>query len=318
VAAEQQRITVLQVNRTSKLVSAGSLAQGELLQLEAQLARDEQNTLATQNAVMIARLQLANLLQLENPEDFAIGSPQLNLPDPSVLDRPAQNVYQTAVENQPSVRAAEMRVLSGEKAVDVAFSGFLPTLSVVGQIGTNYSDQIPNITGSDDVFFPIGLVEGTGQTVFSQQTIATIDGIQPFGNQITDNFNELVGLSLQVPIFNRMAVKNNLQNAKISADIARLNLDLEKNNLRQTIYQAHTDAKAAFLQFKAAEKAVEANRKAFDYARQRFEAGALNQIDFETAKNNLAASQSQYAQAKYDYIFRIKVLEFYLTNQVKL
>lgn len=318
VAREQLRITDLQLKRTDKLVKAGTLPEGERLQLEAQLARDQQNKIATENAVTLSRLQLANLLQLEDPEQFSVGSPQLTLPDPTILSRPANNVYEVAVEKQANIRAAEMRVLSGEESIDIAFSGFLPTLSLIGQVGTNYSDQIPNITGSEDAVIPFGFVGTTNDPVFITQSIPQTDGVKPFGDQVSDNLNEVVGLSLNIPIFSRRAVSNNLQNAKINADLSRLGLEQAKNDLRQTIFRAHADAKAAKLQFEAATKSVNANQKAFDYARQRFEVGALNQVDFETAKNNLAAAQSQYSQAKYDYIFKIKVLEFYLTNQVNL
>lgn len=319
VAREQVRITDLQLKRTDKLVKAGTLPEGERLQLEAQLARDRQNLIAGENAVTISRLQLANLLQLEDPAEFAVGSPQLSLPDASVLSRPAANVYQVALDNQANVRAAEMRVLSGEEGIDIAYSGYLPTLSLIGQVATNYSDQIPEINGSQVINnIPVGTVQGTNQLVVTSQEVPVVDGVKPFTNQVSDNLNEVVGVSLSIPLFSRRAVANNLQNARINADLNRLNLEQVKNDLRQTIFQAHNDAKAAKLQFEAATKSVEANQKAFDYARQRFEVGALNQVDFESAKNNLASAQSQYAQAKYDYIFKIKVLEFYLSNQVKL
>ena len=320
IAQEQQRISQLQVNRTAKLVEAGSLARGELLLLEAQLARDKQNAIATENVVIMTRLALANLLQLENPDDFDIGIPNLAIPDPTILSRPAASVYTAALETQPNVRAAELREMASEEAVDVAQSGYLPTLSMIAQMGTNYSDQIPNVVGSTDQFIPIGQVVGTGDlvTTLVPQTIPELDGVKPFSNQFNDNLNEVVGINLQIPIFNRFAVKNAVQNAKINADIARLSAEQEKINLRQTVYQSHADAKAAYLQYQASQKTVEANQEAFDYARKRFEVGAINQVDFETAKNNLAAAQSQAAQSKYDYILRIKVLEFYLTNVVKL
>ncbi len=320
VAQEQQRISQLQVDRTDKLVKAGTLAKGDLLQLEAQLARDRQNAIATENAVNISKLQLANLLQLPNPNEFNVGSPSLNLPDPTVLSRSPASVYTTALETQANIRAAEVRTLVSEEAIDLAQGGYQPTLSVIAQVGSNYSDQIPNVVGANEQLLPIGQVASTGDlvTTISPQTIPTIDGIQPFGEQFSDNINEVVGINLQVPIFNRLSIKNAVQNAKINADIARLNLEQEKNQLRQTIYQAHADAKAAYLQYQASEKTVEANREAFDYAQRRFEVGAINQVDFETAKNNMAAAQSQFVQAKYDYIFRIKILEFYLTNAVNL
>lgn len=318
VAREQVRITDLQLRRTKKLVEAGSLPEGELLQLEAQLARDQQNSLVADNNVNITRLVVANLLQLEDPSAFDVADVQLVLPDGSILDRSPENLFQVALERQPNIRAAEMRVLSGEEGIDIAYSGYLPSLSLIGQVGTNYSDQIPNITGTEDVTIPFGFVAGSNDLVLVQQSLPVTDGVKPFGDQVSDNLNEVVGFTLNVPIFNRRTVANNLQNARISADLNRLGLEQVKNDLRQTIFQAHIDATSARLQFNAAAKSVEANKKAFEYARQRFEVGALNQVDFESAKNNLAASQSQYAQAKYDYIFKVKVLEFYLTNQVNL
>jgi outer membrane protein len=302
----------------ARLVEVGSRPEGDLLQLKAQLASDQQNAVSTANAVVLSLVQLANLLQLEDPTGFDVVAPQMKLPGADLVSREALSIYNSAVEIQPAVKAAEKRRQSQEQAVAVARSGYVPTLSLIGQVGSNFSDQIPNITGSQMQVFPIGVVQSTGDIVNSVQQVPISDGVKPFTDQFTDNINELVGLSLQVPIFNRMQVKNNVQNAQVNQEIARLNLEQEKNSLRQTIFQAHADAKAALRQYQAAAQAEEANQKAFDYAKQRFEVGAINQVDFENAKNSLAQAQSQKAQARFDYIFKIKVLEFYLTNQVNL
>lgn len=318
VAAEQVRISQLQVNRMAKMVQAGTVPQGDLLQLEAQLANDQQNLIRTQNAVRIARLQLANLLQLEDPDQFDITEPQLNLPTAELISASPAPIYQGAVDDQPVIKAAELRLMSSEKQVREAQANYLPSLSFIAQVGSNYSDQIQTIDGFDQQVVPIGVVENTGQVVNSVQLTPNFAGVKPFNNQFEDNLNEVVGINFTVPIFNRMAVRNAVQNAKINQDIARLNLEQNKNTLRQTIYQAHADAKAAFEQYQAAQKSLKANQEAFDYAQKRFEVGALNQVDFENAKNNLAAAQSQLIQGKYDFIFRIKVLEFYLNNQISL
>jgi len=320
VALEQIRISDLQVRRTEKMVATGSLARGDLLQLEAQLARDQQNLIASQNNVKLSRLQLANLLLIEDPANFDISSPEIAMPAATLISSSPAGIYSTAKENQPNVKSAEIKEKVSKQNISIAQSSYLPTLSLIAQVGTNYSDQIPNITGATDVLLPVGQVPSTGEIVtsISPRSIPTIDGIQAFNSQISDNLNEVVGINFSVPIFSRMAVRNSVQNAKINADIARLNLEQTKNTLKQTIYQAHADAKASYEQYKAAETSVKASQEAFDYAQQRFEVGAINQLDFESAKNNLASAKSQFSQAKYDYIFKIKVLEFYLTNQVAL
>jgi outer membrane protein len=318
VATEQLRITQLQVDRMQDRVNSGVAPQGDLLQLEAQAARDQQSLIEAKNNVQLSLIQLANLLQLEKPSLFNISEPELALPEPAILSRPAEAIFTTAIENQPGVKSAELRVKSSEKAVAVNQSGYLPSLSLVAQVGSNYSDQIPNVTGVEEAVIPIGQVVGSGDLVNSlqPQQFPLINGIKPFGDQFNDNLNEFVGINLTVPIFNRMAVKNAVQNARLQQEQAQLGLEQEKNSLRQTIYQAHADAKASYNSYLAATKSTQASQKALDYAQERFKVGALNQVDFENAKNNFISAKSQKIQAKYNYIFRIKVLEFYLTNQI--
>ncbi len=287
---------------------------------EAQLARDQQNVIAAENGLNISKLQLANLLQLENPDEFTIASPELQVPEATLIARGPSGILQTALEEQPSIKSAEAQLQSSEKAVEVSKGAALPTLSVNGQIGTSYSDQIQEASSSTTVNTPVPTYDQGGDVIFLNRTqvIPTDFDNKAAGDQLGDNLNEYIGLSLQVPIFNRMAVRNSYQNAQINKEISQLQLEQEKNNLRQTIYQAHADAKASYNSYLAAEKTVESSEESFKYSNQRFEVGALNQFDFENAKNSLAVAKSEMIRSKYDYIFKIKVLEFYLTNQVKL
>lgn len=320
VATEQQRITALQLDRMGKLVTAGSRPKGDQLQLEAQLARDQQNFIASQNSVTISKLQLANILQLENPDDFTLSTPEIEVPESVLVARNPESIFSTAVAQQPGIKGAEKRLESSEKAVEVSKGNRLPTLSLNAQMGTTYSDQIQQVDGTSDYITPVPVYDADGNVVFvsNQQTVPTSYSNKPFGNQLSDNLNEYVGVSLNIPIFNRLTIHNGVETARLNRELSQLQLDQEKNNLRQTIYQAHADAKASYNSFLAAEKAVESSEESFTYAEQRFEVGALNQFDYENAKNSLASAQSDLARAKYDYIFKIKVLEFYLTNQVKL
>lgn len=320
VAVEQERITQLQMDRMQVLVDAGARPKGDALQLKAQLARDKQNRIAAENAVTISRLSLANILQLEKPDELRISSPELDVPDATTIARNPDGIYATAKENQPAIKAAETTVQSSEVQAQAAYSGYLPTLSLVGQIGTSYSNLIQQPTGFTEGTIPIGTVGTAGGTPVVSLPRVLINGFEdkPFTDQASDNLNEFIGIQLQVPIFNRFSVKNNYQNARINKQISELQLAQEELNLRQTIYQAHADAKASYNSYLASETAVESTEEAFKYAQERFNVGALNQFDFENAKNSLAQSQSEMLRAKYDYIFKVKVLEFYLTNQVNL
>lgn len=318
VAREQVAISRLQRDQMDKRVQAGNNPEGDLLQLEAQLARDQQSLIAAENNVTISKLQLANLLQLEDPADFDVAPPVSEVPEPTVISLNPSGIYETAVEQQPVIKGAEYRVESSDHAVGLSRAGYFPRVSFVAQVGSNYSDQIPNVTDVQTSVVPIGEVASSGELVTSlvPQSIPIVDGTKPFTTQFEDNLNQFIGFNLTIPIFNQMAVSNDVQNAKIREDIAKLDLQREKLELRQNIFQAHADAKASYKEYVAAQKSVAASEKAFDYAEERFKVGAMNQLDFETAKNNLLSARSQMIQAKYDYLFRIKVLDFYLTNQV--
>ncbi len=319
VAREQVKVSDLQVNRTRKLVDAGAAPEGDWLQFVAQQARDEQNLIAAENAVLISKLNLANLLQLERPEEFEIIEPELNIPAATHLATGPHTVYESAVASQPEIKAAETRIESSEKAIAVSKGAYYPSLSVFGQVATSYSDQIIEPTGFEQYNGPIGVTANNEPVYLIQpQQVATGYADVPFVDQVGDNINEYVGLSLSIPIFNRLQVKNNVQNARVSYEINQLQLEQTKNDMRRIIYQAHADARASFNSYRAAEKATEASQASFDYAEDRYEVGAINQFDFENAKNNLAVARSEMLRAKYDYIFKMKVLEFYLTNQIKL
>ncbi|WP_417601235.1 TolC family protein [Owenweeksia hongkongensis] len=321
VAKEQERVSQLQVNRTTKLVEAGASPKGDQLQLEAQLARDHQNVIASENALTISKLQLANLLQLENPDDFEISSPDLDVPEAALVARDPASIFATAMDLQPAIKGAETRVESSEKNEAITKSGAYPTLSVIGQVGTSYSDQILEPAGTETVNIPQPTYDQNGQVIFIPYSQTVPIGPyeeKKFGNQVGDNLNEYIGLSLSVPLFNGLNVHSNKQIAEINTKQSQLQLEMEKNTLRQTIYQAHADAKASYNSYLAAEVTVESSEESFKYSKERFEVGALNQFDFENAKNSLAIAKSEMLRSKYDYIFKIKVLEFYLTNQIKL
>jgi outer membrane protein len=192
-------------------------------------------------------------------------------------------------------------------------------LILQGGISTNYSDLIQQATGSTVSQFPIGVVGSTGDVVLSfPEEVPTGLEKKSFGTQAVDNVNEFVGLTLNVPIFNRLQNRNGVRNSRLSLENQKIALEQEKLTFRQTIQRALNDARASFENYQAAQEAIEASQESFEYAKARFEAGAINQFDFENSRNSLVRSESEGLRSKYDYIFKIKVLEFYVNQNINL
>ncbi|MCH8554827.1 MAG: TolC family protein [Schleiferiaceae bacterium] len=318
VAEAQLQTTKLQEDRTAKLVEAGSLPMGDLYQLQAQIARDEQNLVNADNNLTISKLLLAQLLMLEDPSTFDIIEPIAEIPQATYLSFGAEEIYRRALEAQPIVEQRRLQVESAARDIAIARAGYMPSLVLIGRISTNYSNQIPQFS-TDPIDLPPVPIGATasGETVFGfpRQTLVP-EGIKPIGNQWMDNRNQFVGMSLRVPIFSRLQVRNGVRRADLNQRGTQLNYEQTKMDLRQTIQRAHADAVAALNTYNAADKSVKANEEAFSYAQRRFDVGAINQVEFETARNNLVQAQSEKIRSKYEYTFRVKVLEFYVTNSI--
>lgn len=318
VAKTQKSITEAQVTRTQKLVDAGTLALGSLLDLQAQLASDELNEVNTQNQLDIALLTLSQLINLEKADGFSIVRPQLEIPANPVLAESPERIYQFALSNQPSIKSAETKVLSAEKSVKIAKGTAYPSITMSGSLGTGYSGLSQKVTGYEygDPYL-IGYTTDT-VAVYSVGSLSAITEKTPFGDQMKDNLNENLGFNLNIPIFNGWQSHNAINRAKIAKQNAEYTLQLSEQSLRQTIEQAHVDAQSALKQYYATGKTVEALAQAFDYAEKKFNVGALNSTDYNTAKNRLNNAQSDLLRNKYNFIFKSKVLDFYMGKPITL
>lgn len=210
---------------------------------------------------------------------------------------------------------------SAMKQVSIAKAGYSPTISLSGQVNSNAAQDIPRATGTVTDYGIIGSTQpGGGRPVYTLQPQEFPTGFEtyPFFDQFGDNINQFVGINLNVPIFNRFQVRNNVQNSELQLEQARLQFETEKNNLRQTIERAYTDAYASLKTFHAAEKSLAANEESWKYAQKRYQEGAMNLFDYEATRNQYLNAVSQLLQSKYDYIFKVKVLEFYLTTNITL
>ena len=302
--------TKLQRDRTKKIVDAGGLPQGSFLDIEAQVASDELQSVNAQNQLDLSYLNLIQLLDLDSVKNFQIGKPDFsNVNINSVLVNPSE-VFATAVKTQPEIKSSEYKMLSAEKGLSVARGAMSPRLTLSGSFGTGYSDNRQRQVGSTLVGYNPIVSTDTAKVFYSPLYIYDYEKT-PFRDQLNDNFNKFIGFNLTVPLFNGWQTNASIKRAKISLQNARLNEQLTKNQLNKTIQQSYADAVASYKKYNASQKSVDALKESFKYTEQKFNVGLLNSVDYITAKNNLTKAESDLLQAKYEYIFKTKILDFY-------
>ncbi len=312
VAQNQLLITDNQLDRTSKLVDAGVLPEGNLFDIQAQLASDELQVSNAENQRDLAYLSLRQLMNLNSNATLTIEKPQIEIPADALSKLNPKQIYQTALGNQPQIKSAETTVLSADKSVAIAKGTASPSVTITGSVGTGYSGLSKEVTGYTITTPPPSGYTASGDTVFSLS-----DGIIPtletksFSDQLEQNLNENLTFNLNIPIFNGWQSRTAIARAKINQQNAQLALEASKLQLEQTIQQAHADAKASLKQYFASIKALEALETSFEYAQKRFEVGLLNPTDFNETKTRLTNAESEAVRAKYDYVFKLKVLDFY-------
>jgi outer membrane protein len=315
ITQNQVNTTNTQLTRIKKLVDAGALPKFNQYDVESQLSTEELNVVNATNQLNIATLNLALLLNL-NPDDFSVSIPTLPNPNELPLNFTSQQVYNSALSNQPIIKSAENQVLSAERGIKIAKSAISPSLVFSGSLGTGYSGLAQQIAGYDSTVATIGYT-ALGDKVYSL-FVNPIYEKSTYGTQFKDNFNRSLGLTLNIPLFNNLQTHTNITRAKINLESARLQLLQTKLDLQRTILQAYTDANGALKKFNATEKSVVALKESFKYVEQRYTVGAANSVDYNTQKNNVTNAEAQLLQAKYEYIFKAKVLDFYLGKAIVL
>jgi len=315
IAREQLEISRQQKEHTQLLVDAGKLAQGDLLDIKSQYASEELNVTNAQNALDIATLTLKQLLYLPSDQEFSIIRPVLNFNTTQNLLLSSDVVFQTASEVQPSVLAAETRVQVAEKTISIAKSGMFPRINVSASYGTGYSDLRTEITDMQvDGYDTIGITSDGASVLTPSYNIAT----QPikFYDQLDNNVSQSVNFSMNIPIFNGLATRTSVSKAKIGLESAMLDLENTKDKLEKTIQQAYADAKAALAKYRSTKDQTEAMEESFKYAQKKFDVGMITAVDYNDAKNKLTKSKSDLLQAKYEFVFNTKVLDFYMGKPI--
>jgi outer membrane protein len=317
----QVSVTGAQLSRTEKLVTAGSLAESNLLDLVSKRATDELNVIIAENQLNIAKL---NLLQYMNvpletvpTETLDIENPLITI-DTSVFTDNVKDVYKSAERTQPSIKGAQSRIKSAEIGVQVAQGNKYPRLTLNGNLFTQYANTRLKFAGiQQGEAQQSGYTENNGIiTPVYSYTFQQVTTAYPLVNQWKDNFSQSVTFNLTIPIFNNFLARNGVQNAIITNKNATLNYENAKVNLRRKIEQAFVDMRSAKKKFEASKLQVRANEEAFRITEKRFNAGITNAVDYTVSSNTLYRSKSDLLQAEYDFFLKLKILNFYKDNEM--
>lgn len=295
VAKNQLKVTNQQVERTGKMVEAGKLAKGSALEIQAQYASEELNVINADNQLTMAYLNLQQMLDLPYDPAFKIVSPNLETPEGGMVLASVADIYSNAEQNMPQIKNSEYLLEAAKKDLDIAKGSMYPTLGFSANTYTRYSSVALDYT-----------------------TPLVPDDVMPFSDQLSNNFSLGLGLDLSIPIFNRHQVKTSISNARINIENSKLELQSTKNTLYRSIQQAHVDALGALKKYNSTEKALISMEESFKYTEKKFEVGLVNTVDYNTSKNQLSKTQSDLLQAKYDFIFKTKILNFYKGEKITL
>ena len=319
VAGDQLDVTNLQVNRMQKMVDAGTLARGDLLTLEAQAATEESQLVQAENNLVLSYLSLQQLIDLPVTDSFRIETPVLKQIEAPQVALTPQDVYQTALTKRPEIKSAEYRLQSAEKGISYAYGYLSPILSFNGSWATGYSGAAK--TGSEPIqqlYENAGYVQSTLEPVTLVQTVDSKYTVIPFNNQLHDNQNKSLSLTLQIPIYNGWQAQTAISQAKILKEEADLTLQKAKLDLNQTIQKSYADAVAALKNYNASEKKLQAQKEAFKYAEQKLGVGLVTTVQYNDTKKELTKAESEMLQAKYRFIYTTTVLDFYMGNPLSL
>lgn len=289
----QLQITKQQIEKTRKLVDAGSVAKGNLLQIEAQAAQEEVQYITVKNQLDISYLNISQMLELKTPEGFEIVIPQIAIDTNGVVTGNVDEIFAAAQGIRPEVKSSELNLTASEYDMKIATGGRYPRLSMSHSFSTGYSDIRKKVLSLDSV------------------TFAPNYGKYSFADQVNDNISYGVGFTLNIPILNGWMVNKNIANSRLTVESNKYALEGVKKQLYKNIQQAYTDATASLKKYNASTKAVSSSQESFRYIEQKLKEGMVTSVDYNAEKTLLLKAQSDMAQAKYEYVFKTKVLDFY-------
>ncbi|MFN5323810.1 MAG: TolC family protein [Bacteroidota bacterium] len=271
-------------NRTQKMVETGLMAQGTLLDADAALASEELAKVNADNTLQSAYISLTQLLDIDSINGFSIAQQQVDLPTLNTALLSPDEITRVAMASLPEVKASAMGIEGARKGVSSARSSLTPTVSIFSSIGSFYNEG----------------------------GFSSLLGEIPFNEQVENNQSKNIGLSLSIPIFNGWSARSNIARSKLNLENAMLQDENTKKQVYKSVVQAHSDATAAINRFNAAQKAFSSAKESYGYAEKKYEVGLISFLDFINIRNNRSRAESEVLQAKYDLVFRLKVIDFYL------
>ncbi|RCS28363.1 TolC family protein [Polaribacter sp. WD7] len=279
----QYQISKTQIEAAKSRFESGIIPKGDLLNTQSTAAADQQNVITQENALDLALLNLAQLLQIP-VANFDIASVNVGTPSANLFYKTSAAVYERSLNRLPEIQRAQLAIENSDLSIELSKSAFLPSITASAGLSTNYG-------------FNLNLPPGIDNT--------------PFSTQLEDNLGYGLGFNVNIPIFNRFQTKNRVAQSVINKEISETRLENEKLNLKQTIEQAFLDVKTALKTFEAAKISLEAQNESFKNAQERYNFGAITLFDFDLVRTRLVNAQAAMIRAKYDYVFKTKVLQFY-------
>jgi outer membrane protein len=292
-AKNQANATSIQVDRTQKMVNAGTLPESNLFTIRSQQATDNLAVVNAQGQLDLSKVTLEQLMEIPITDSFEIKIPDLVEPS-LLLNQTNQEIYKKALTVQPQIAGASMRTNSALLAIKISEGARYPTLSLSGGINSNYA-------------------------VYSRSGIdASVPKASPFFPQLWDNLGESIGLNLSIPIYSNRQLKSNIERAKVNALSAQLDEQNTRLQLRKTIEQSYTDLRNSIKKFEATKEQISAAELSYKNMERKYNVGMMTATDYLIEKNNYFQAQSNSIQAKYDYIFKSKILDFYQGKPIQL
>ena len=316
------QLSQAQLSNTRKLVNAGSLPELNALQQEGQLVKDSSALLQGQSLVQEGLITLKAYMNIDIATPFEIDAPNVEaIPVDNLLDLQPADVYALALNNQPSIKRYALQIEAAKKQVSAARANMYPTLSAFGGLNSRYiNSKFPLILGVQ-TGQPTGafIVDGGGNKVnvladrplFGRRSVA-------LSRQLNNNFGQSLGLNLQFPIFNAGSSKTQWKKAQINVLQSNLQQEQEKINLKNNIYTAYQQAYSSYQKYKASTRTVEVSQRALDISKKRYDIGLLGTLDYIITQNNLTNAQIEAVSNRYDFVFKMKVLEFYKGDGIRL
>ncbi|HEY9006131.1 MAG TPA: TolC family protein, partial [Ohtaekwangia sp.] len=308
-----------QLERTRKQVAAGALARSEELNLDAQVATNEVSLTQQENALALSLLRLKQALQIPASQGLDVEVPQLN-PQELVVDQTRDEIYEIARQTMPEIKSAELKIQSSYFAVKAARGQLYPRLSLTAGLNTNYSSTQENQFIRDGGFYvPAEKDRGNPVATVGNDPNAFVYAVGPTGridpnlfmSQIKNNIYRTAGLSLVIPIFNSYSARGTLQRTAIQSQQAKIDAQLTAQTLRQNVETAYNDAVAAAKTYNSSLRQVQAREEAYRMMEQKYGAGSANSFEYQVSQNDLYRAKTDLTRAKYDFIFKKKVLDFY-------